>query len=298
MTRPPLVLLLTDDRRRRDAWEQALGTAAEIRAPGPETTGLAAPEVVVTDQLPVPEDQAGFHARLVRGEIGIIAVGARGAADVLLPPDCTSRELRLACCLLVEVVRLRRRRSEDKRRERALQQLAFRDALTDLANRRTWDASLAARLDLVRADPVGHGTCVALLDLDHFKHINDQLGHAAGDQVLRAVGGRLQRGVREQDAVARVGGDEFAMVFHSLGPDQAASVVDRVRQGVAHTVTGPTGAAYPVTATAGYVTITPGTQVTPSEAMSAADRFLRQGKQLGRDRTVGGPYPSAPSDPL
>ena len=99
-----------------------------------------------------------------------------------------SRELRLACCLLVEIVRLRRRRGEDKRAQRALQQLAFRDALTDLANRRTWDTHLATRLEDLRANPVGRGVCVALLDLDFFKNVNDRLGHVAGDEVLRTVG--------------------------------------------------------------------------------------------------------------
>jgi diguanylate cyclase (GGDEF)-like protein len=227
---------------------------------------------------------------LVRGEIGILAVGATGPADVSLPADYSSRELRLACCLLVEIIRLRRRRGEDKRAHRALQQLAFRDALTQLANRRTWDAHLATRLEDLRANPAGHGMCVALLDLDLFKSVNDRLGHVVGDDVLRTVGVRLKGGVRERDAVARVGGDEFAVILSGLEPDQADKVVERIRQLVAHTISDQAGAHWQVTASAGYVTVNPGIQLLPQEAMAAADWFLRQAKEQGRDRSVGGPY--------
>jgi diguanylate cyclase (GGDEF)-like protein len=88
-----------------------------------------------------------------------------------------------------------------------------------------------------------------------------------------------------------VGGDEFAVIFNSLGPEQAAAVVERIRQSAAHTVEDPSGGvAIRVTASAGYVTLEPGTRLTPPEAMAAADRFLRQAKERGRDRTVGEPY--------
>jgi diguanylate cyclase (GGDEF)-like protein len=290
MAKPPQVLLLTADRQRRQAWEEALRKSAEIRGTSAPGAGAAAPEVVVTDRLPVGEQLAEFSPLLVRGEIGIVAVGVRGAADVSLPLDYTPRELRLACCLLVEVVRLRRRRGEDKRRERALQQLAFRDSLTDLANRRTWDTSLATRLEDLRANPLGRGMCVALLDLDFFKNINDRLGHGAGDEVLRTVGRRLQDGVRERDAVARVGGDEFAVILNSVAPEQAAVVVERIRRSVGQAAGALGGTIGDVTASAGYVTVDPGSRVTPAAAMAAADRFLRRAKEQGRNCTVGGVY--------
>jgi diguanylate cyclase (GGDEF)-like protein len=118
----------------------------------------------------------------------------------------------------------------------------------------------------------------------------DRLGHVAGDEVLRTVGCRLKGGVRQRDAVARVGGDEFAVILGGLDPDQATSVVERIRQGVAHPMGDHPGTMWQVTASAGYVTVNPGTPLTPHEAMAAADRFLRQAKQEGRDRTVGGAY--------
>ena len=75
----------------------------DLQSCGPEV-----PEVVVTDHLPLGEPMGPFNAQLVRGEIGVIGVATRGAADVLLPADYTGRELRLACSLLVQIVRLRR----------------------------------------------------------------------------------------------------------------------------------------------------------------------------------------------
>lgn len=288
MARPPHVLLLTADQGRQEAWEHALRKSADLRTDRPIPSAAPAPEVVVTDRLPVSDELAEHGSLLARGEIGIVAVGTSGAADVSLPLDCTSRELRLACCLLVEIVRLRRRRSQDKRRARALEQLAFRDSLTDLANRRTWDTSLATRLEDLRADPIARGACVALLDLDLFKRVNDQLGHGTGDDVLRTVGLRLQSGVRARDAVARVGGDEFAVILTGVDAQQAAHVVERIRQGVSHTLGGPADAALVVTASAGYVTLEAGTRLTPLEAMAAADKYLRQAKQQGRNQTIGG----------
>ena len=97
--------------------------------------------------------------------------------------------------------------------------------------------------------------------------------------------------MRERDAVARVGGDEFAVILSGLEPDQAAKVVERIRQSVAHhDWRSRRDRNWQVTASAGYVTVDAGIQLSPQEAMAAADRFLRQAKEQGRDRTLGGPY--------
>lgn len=289
MARPPHILLLTDDRERRRAWEQILHTSGQFGEGDAAHPAAARPEVVVTDHLPIQTLPAECGAMLIRGEIGIVAIGTRGPADVSLPADHSGRELRLACSLLVEIVRLRRRRGEDKRAQRALQELALRDALTTLPNRRAWDAQLATRLEDLRAGVPGRGTCVAMLDLDCFKHVNDQLGHAIGDEVLREVARRLVAGVREQDVVARVGGDEFAVILSVVDPERAAVVVERIRRRLAHDAPADATTVVRVTASAGYVTLEPGSSPGPQEAMAAADRFLRQAKGEGRDRTVGGP---------
>ncbi len=94
-------------------------------------------------------------------------------------------------------------------------------------------AQLATRLEDLRAGSRARGTCVALLDLDLFKRVNDQLGHAVGDEVLREVARRLVAGVRERDVVARVGGDEFAVILSAIDPERAAVVVERIRRRLA-----------------------------------------------------------------
>ena len=116
--------------------------------------------------------------------------------------------------------------TEQKRTEARIRRLARHDALTDLPNRivfREEMVKLESRIE--RQENVA----VLCLDLDHFKAVNDTLGHAVGDQVLINVGQRLREAVRETDIVARLGGDEFSVLAHSLGgPADAATLANRI----------------------------------------------------------------------
>lgn len=118
--------------------------------------------------------------------------------------------------------------SEQKRAEERIQQLAFHDVLTGLANRRL----LHERLQQAMAESARHGLhgALLLLDLDHFKTLNDSLGHPSGDALLQQVGNRLTQCVSPADTVARLGGDEFAVVLVELGrtPEQAAAGAEAV----------------------------------------------------------------------
>jgi diguanylate cyclase (GGDEF)-like protein len=116
--------------------------------------------------------------------------------------------------------------TEIGRLQAELTEMAVRDPLTGLANRRLLDELLEAALQ--RAKRGGAAVTVALLDLDHFKEVNDTYGHAAGDEVLRRTARRLREAVRASDVVARVGGDEFVIVFDA-GVSGAAGVVPRIR---------------------------------------------------------------------
>jgi diguanylate cyclase (GGDEF)-like protein/PAS domain S-box-containing protein len=91
------------------------------------------------------------------------------------------------------------------------------DALTELPNRRAFEAHLQAAT--IRAMEGGGGIGLLLIDLDHFKHVNDTLGHGAGDLLLKTFGRRLKQTVRAQDYVARLGGDEFAVVLHNVASE-------------------------------------------------------------------------------
>ena len=108
-----------------------------------------------------------------------------------------------------------------RHRREALAHSAEHDALTDLPNRRWLRERLQEKIARMEADG-GHGFALAFVDLDRFARVNDSLGHAVGDQVLRSAAGRLSSAVRGQDVVARVGGDEFLVLFDDVSREDAA----------------------------------------------------------------------------
>ncbi len=112
----------------------------------------------------------------------------------------------------------------------ALVELSSRDALTGLANRRAFDLALAREIDRVARS--GEPALLLTLDIDHFKRVNDTWGHNAGDGVLRAVATALIDSVRPMDLVARVGGEEFAIILPNCAAAFGETVAERVRRRV------------------------------------------------------------------
>ena len=110
-------------------------------------------------------------------------------------------------------------------------QLSTKDPLTGLSNRRHFNAVLERELDAVARS--GNSTLLLLLDIDHFKKINDTHGHPAGDLVLQTVARCMASCVRPQDTVARYGGEEFAVVLPDCQPAYGETVAERIRQSVA-----------------------------------------------------------------
>ena len=215
---------------------------------------------------------------IARDAAGLIRVGGGGPADVCLPADCTDDELRRTCQLLGEVVRLRLQERESAGTQRALVQAAMTDPLTGVPNRRAWDVELSRRL---REPVAGQRLCLALVDLDRFKEVNDAQGHAAGDRLLQAVGRAMQETVRQSDFVARLGGDEFGLLFWVPGEAAAAAIVDRVRRRAAE----PPDEALrgKITASAGFVLGGAPPAVDTAEALYlAADAALLGAKRAGR----------------
>ena len=166
----------------------------------------------------------------------------------------------------------------------ALRRLATRDQLTSLLNRREFDRIMAEERE--RALRFGHGLGLVLVDIDHFKAINDTHGHPAGDAVLREIARRLVDQVRTVDRVARIGGEEFALVLMQTDAANAADVARRVCAAVARD---------PVLATdtvALNVTVSAGVALLPQDApdemalIAAADKALYAAKQHGRNRVV------------
>jgi two-component system, cell cycle response regulator len=168
--------------------------------------------------------------------------------------------------------------------------LALTDELTGLYNRRY----LLAHLDEVRAraDSNGTGAAVLMFDIDHFKRVNDTYGHAAGDEVLRQIAARARASVRSVDLVARLGGEEFAVVMPETGLDIAAAVADRLRLAVASEpfALAPDGARLRVTVSIGATAAMPGGE-DRDQLLRRADIALYEAKAAGRNRVVTRPPP-------
>jgi diguanylate cyclase (GGDEF)-like protein/PAS domain S-box-containing protein len=171
--------------------------------------------------------------------------------------------------------------SERYRYERQLAFLAEHDPLTGLANRRRFDRQLARHVDECRR--YGPRGAVLMLDLDHFKLVNDTLGHATGDELLRDVAGVLTRRMRSTDLVARLGGDEFAILLphadRKAAELVAADVVDRIRL----EVRGHDDTRRQVSVSLGGATVEP-MHTSATELLSAADAAMYVAKNSGRDR--------------
>jgi diguanylate cyclase (GGDEF)-like protein len=124
---------------------------------------------------------------------------------------------------------------------------------------------------------------VALVDLDHFKQINDQFGHATGDAVLRAFGPLLEAGLRETDLAARIGGEEFAVFMPSTTAAEALIPLERIRQELAKTRISSGGSVVQATASIGVCEWRPELD-NPEAWLSLADEALYRAKAEGRNR--------------
>lgn len=166
----------------------------------------------------------------------------------------------------------------------ALCDLSSRDALTGLANRRQFDLALERETDRVARS--GEAALVLLLDIDHFKRVNDTYGHAAGDLVLQAVARTLQECVRPMDTVARYGGEEFAIVLPNCPPAFAQAAAERVRHAVeSRAVPLAQGITLSVTLSAGGAFAPPWVRSSARLWTERADTQLYRAKAEGRNRT-------------
>lgn len=198
----------------------------------------------------------------------------------------------------VAVERLNRQLAEQveiiERLRAVLAEEAVRDPLTGLHNRRHLDRALEA--DLARRPRTGQ-LSLLVVDVDHFKGVNDRFGHAAGDRVLTAVAGTLTGAVRDGDTAARLGGEEFVLVLPGAGREQALDRAEQVRREVAagrHALDGETVG---VTVSVG-VAVCPADGTSAAALLEAADRALYTAKATGRDRVVAAepaPRPAVPA---
>ena len=165
-----------------------------------------------------------------------------------------------------------------------LEQLSSTDVLTGLHNRRWFRDSATRELDLARR----HGMPVALLfmDVDHFKQVNDQHGHHAGDEALVTVGRSIRSCLRSVDLVARYGGEEFACLLTHTAPEGAAEVAERCRLAIAQAPVTTEKGTFHITVTVGVAPCSGDKMRTLDELIRAADGAMYKGKMQGRNRSV------------
>ena len=176
--------------------------------------------------------------------------------------------------------------SAQKRHEQDLERRATRDSLTGLLNRAGFRRRLAE--EAARADRTGSPLSLALLDLDHFKRINDAHGHPAGDRALVEVAARLRAVSRPDDHVARLGGEEFAWLLPASGGEDALRAAERAREAVAAMALDGLGA---LTVSIGVCELAPGGGGDVDDLYRVADAALYRAKADGRDRCRLGARP-------
>lgn len=163
-----------------------------------------------------------------------------------------------------------------------LAKLAHEDPLTGLANRRAFDDRLQNEVERAKAD--NHRLSIAIIDLDNFKQINDRFLHAAGDQVLQAVADILRANLRDEDFVARWGGEEFAIVFPAADEAEAKQICTRLSDALKATRFEALDDDWMVTMSVGLVELS--ARYDAASALVLADGLLYQAKSQGRDKIV------------
>lgn len=263
-----LVSMCMSERLALPAGGVTRGTSVALRAPDDPWTRTSGTPARAIPVLPDPE----------RGDLP--ALGALCLAGG--PPGCLADDVVAVILPVAEAAGAALAKLEQLR---AAELAATTDPLTELPNRGAFASQLAERITSARVG--GAGLALLMLDVDHFKRVNDTFGHPAGDAVLRAVAATLQDGVRRDDLAARWGGEEFAVILSGVPIETALVLADRLRStiaGVAMPVTTADGPLH-VTVSVGVATFGP-MAATPDELVAAADRALYDAKQTGRNRVV------------
>ena len=285
------VLLVDDDTDLLAACRRILESAnmevATVDDPSAVLDMLAnfRPEVVVMDirmpQCTGPElaqvirmNEEWLHVPIVYmstqadGADQLLATGKAGEAFLAKPID--AREL-------VATV------SANGRHARQMVDSASKDTLTGLLKHSFIKEHLAAELE--RAQRMRHATCAAMVDIDHFKDVNDRHGHPAGDLVIRTLATLLRQRLRAVDGVGRMGGEEFLAVLSNCGAAEAAAILDGIRRRFAQIEFAGQGGVFHVSFSAG-IAESRGSTHGSADLLAAADKALYRAKGQGRNRVL------------
>jgi diguanylate cyclase (GGDEF)-like protein len=203
--------------------------------------------------------------------------------DCTFMPLMRGREVIAVCITISDVTHVSIMQREREEALEKLREFADRDGLTGIANRRFFETRFTD--EFLRWQRYGGDLSMLLFDLDHFKLINDEFGHVAGDTVLREVAQRVSNMVRKQDVFGRFGGEEFALLLPCTPLAEAMGVAEKIRHTIGDTPIMAQGAVVSVTASVGGACARPG--LPDCEAMvNDADEALYRAKRMGRNRSV------------
>jgi two-component system cell cycle response regulator len=305
-TAPRRILVVDDDLSRRNDVVRLLRDEGYVVAALPagrhtiDFTRKAAPDVILLGQTSGPSSTIDLVRRLRRVEstrltpIVIVAdAGAseetidgalRAGADDYVIGAMRPWELRARVRVQLKTRRDRELLQWAREQRSSFRDEALTDPLTGIRNRRAFDRALESAIDS------GEAVTIVLVDLDHFKAINDTHGHSVGDMVLRGVARALESRTRRGDIAARFGGEEFAVVLRGASGDRALDIGERYRKSVSEMPDFEQGRVDRVTVSVG-VAYWDGTGAPPgpSDLVSRADSALYESKRLGRDRTSVAP---------
>lgn len=255
----------------------------ELQVAAARSDGLWSPEPAVFPFALRPRPWQTWPVRIVLGLLAVVLV----AGLVSLRTRKLERERRR----LEKKVEARTRELRDINRK--LRHLASVDDLTQVANRRRFIETLESDLRRLSRAPVG--TCLALflIDLDHFKDVNDRYGHLVGDAILQQIAARLREAVRSTDLVARYGGEEFAVVLPHTDARGARELAEKIRRRIAEEAFLVDGRSIALTASIGVF----GTRQTDrscepldvDDVLRRADAALYEAKRKGRNRVEAAP---------
>jgi two-component system, cell cycle response regulator len=263
--------------------------------------GVQAGSVIAVDQLPCTigrhptntlrideESISRFHARISRDEEGFFVEDLESRNGTFVGGERNRRHrLRDGAWLTFGAQVSFRFTVTDTREEHLLRRLyesSTRDALTQAYNRSHFDERLRAEI----AFAARHKTeaSLVMLDIDHFKKVNDTYGHPAGDIVLKELVTRAQRSLRAEDVFARFGGEEFGIILRGIHLRGAARLGERLRAALEGTPVDVGGQSIRVTLSAGCASVVCCEKASPEEIIRIADRRLYLAKSNGRNRVI------------
>jgi len=296
------VLLVDDDEVDREAVirlakDQFEIVQAESVARAEEVLQDFEPECILLDyRLPDASDlehltrfsEMGYPVIMLTGQGGErIAVDAMkaGAKDYLPKAELSNEALKRSITNAIKTSNLE---AELEKAREELIQMATVDGLTNLNNRRYFDDQLDHEILMINRTGLPLSLCI--LDIDHFKAVNDTHGHLAGDEVLKEIASALKARARKSDTVCRYGGEEFAILLPATTTNEAKGFCEIVRETIKEVTVQYESTSLSVTVSIGVSTANSQNAIEGSELIRRADKSLYKAKELGRDQVVAEEY--------